>query len=118
MNFSNSSNSITHSANETYVKLGSVNDISLSMSSYDSNKSPQDRWRSRVLNRSLIAKGTKAVNSLSSVKEFFDNARIVQQLLYTSVANLERVPTSIPHEDLCYGAWLDFNLCIMHTEII
>ncbi|CAF1303164.1 unnamed protein product [Rotaria sp. Silwood1] len=42
----------------------------------------------------------------------------VQQLLHTGVANLERIASGLPHEDLCYGVWLDFNLVSMRTETI
>ncbi|CAF2981151.1 unnamed protein product, partial [Rotaria sp. Silwood2] len=46
------------------------------------------------------------------------NAQTVQELLHTSVANLERMSSGLPHEDSCYAAWLDFNLASMRTETI
>lgn len=52
------------------------------------------------------------------VRSFADNAQHVQQLLHNSVANLERISSGLPHEDSCYGAWLDFNLASMRTETI
>ncbi len=52
------------------------------------------------------------------VRSFSDNAQQVQQLLHTSVASLERISSGLPHEDSCYGAWLDFNLASMRTEAI
>jgi chromosome segregation ATPase len=53
-----------------------------------------------------------------SVRSFSENAQSVQQLLQTSVANLERISSGLPHEDSCYGSWLDFNLASMRTETI
>jgi chromosome segregation ATPase len=52
------------------------------------------------------------------VRSFSDNAQSVQQLLHKSVANLERISSGLPHEDSCYGSWLDFNLASMRTETI
>ncbi|CAF1010113.1 unnamed protein product [Rotaria socialis] len=54
----------------------------------------------------------------SLARSFSDNAQTVQQLLHTSVANLERISSGLPHEDSCYGSWLDFNLASMRTETI
>lgn len=54
----------------------------------------------------------------SLARSFSDNAQSVQQLLHASVANLERISSGLPHEDSCYGAWLDFNLASMRTETI
>lgn len=54
----------------------------------------------------------------SLARSFSDNAQSVQQLLHTSVANLERISSGLPHEDSCYGVWLDFNLASMRTETI
>ena len=51
-------------------------------------------------------------------RNFSENAQTVQQLLHTSVANLERISSGLPHEDSCYGAWLDFNLASIRTETI
>jgi hypothetical protein len=52
------------------------------------------------------------------VRGFSENAQTVQQLLHASVANLERISSGLPHEDSCYGSWLDFNLASMRTETI
>ncbi|CAF0920972.1 unnamed protein product [Rotaria sordida] len=52
----------------------------------------------------------------SLARSFSENAQTVQQSLHASVANLERISSGLPHEDSCYGAWLDFNLASMRTE--
>jgi len=52
------------------------------------------------------------------VRSFSDNTQYVQQLLHKSVENLERISSGLPHEDSCYGSWLDFNLASMRTETI
>jgi hypothetical protein len=52
------------------------------------------------------------------VRSFSDNTQHVQQLLHKSVENLERISSGLPHEDSCYGSWLDFNLASMRTETI
>jgi hypothetical protein len=52
------------------------------------------------------------------VRSFSENAQSVQQLLHKSVSNLERISSGLPHEDSCYGSWLDFNLASMRTETI
>ena len=54
----------------------------------------------------------------SFARSFSENAQLVQKLLYASVNNLERISSGLPHEDSCYGAWLDFNLASMRTETI
>ena len=53
-----------------------------------------------------------------SVRNFSENAQSVQELLHKSVASLERISSGLPHEDSCYGSWLDFNLASMRTETI
>ena len=50
------------------------------------------------------------------IRSFSDNAQSVQQLLHNSISNLERISSGLPHEDSCYGSWLDFNLAFMRTE--
>ena len=54
----------------------------------------------------------------SLARNFSENVQSVQKLLYESVNNLERISSGLPHEDSCYGAWLDYNLSPMRTEII
>lgn len=52
------------------------------------------------------------------VRSFSENAQAVQDLLHKSVTTLERISSGLPHEDSCYGSWLDFNLASMRTETI
>jgi chromosome segregation ATPase len=52
------------------------------------------------------------------VRSFSENTQHVQQLLHKSVESLERISSGLPHEDSCYGSWLDFNLASMRTETI
>ncbi|CAF0969148.1 unnamed protein product [Rotaria sordida] len=54
----------------------------------------------------------------SRAQFFSENARNVQDLLHRSVEDLERISSGLPHEDSCYGTWLDFNLALMRTETI
>ena len=56
------------------------------------------------------------IESLS--RTFAENAQTVQQALHSSVANLERISSGLPHEDSCYGASIDLNLAATRNQTI
>ena len=75
-------------------------------------------WSAGKIVQEISSEQTSRDHIERFVRNFSDNAQSVQQLLHKSVANLERISSGLPHEDSCYGAWLDFNLASMRTETI
>ncbi|CAF1006977.1 unnamed protein product [Didymodactylos carnosus] len=52
------------------------------------------------------------------VKQFCEDTQKVQNSLLSSLLSLERISSGLPHEDSCYGSWLDFCLASMRTDTI
>ena len=75
-------------------------------------------WSAGKIVQEISSEQTSRDHIERFVRSFSDNAQSVQQLLHKSVANLERISSGLPHEDSCYGAWLDFNLASMRTGTI
>ncbi|CAF1308199.1 unnamed protein product [Didymodactylos carnosus] len=66
------------------------------------------------LSQELIAKETLE----QMVKQFCDDTQNVQTSLLNSLSSLECISSGLPHEDSCYGSWLDFCLASMRTDTI
>ncbi|CAF3678313.1 unnamed protein product [Rotaria sp. Silwood1] len=82
------------------------------------NKLTTMLWHAGNIVQQLSSEQVPREQIESIARSFSENAQAVQLLLHTSVANLERISSGLPHEDSCYGSWLDFNLASMRTETI